>query len=67
MRSGDYKLIHFFEDAHVELYNLRTDQGETQDLAVRKPTLAGKLRGMLSDWQEKVEAKIPQPNPDWIT
>ena len=67
VRSGDYKLIHFFEDAHVELYNLRTDQGETQDLAVRKPTLAGKLRGMLSDWQEKVEAKIPQPNPDWIT
>ena len=36
LRMGDYKLIKFFEDNRVELYNLREDSGEKHDLAPRK-------------------------------
>jgi len=59
VRAGDFKLIEFFEDRHVELYNLRGDPGERRDLSA---TLAGKaqeLRARLHDWQASVGAKMP--------
>jgi len=65
VRKGDYKLINFFEDDRLELYNLREDPGEARNLAEGMPDLARELKGLLSAWQKKVEAKIPQPNPDW--
>ncbi|MEE2995354.1 MAG: sulfatase [Gemmatimonadota bacterium] len=65
VRKGDYKLINFFEDDRLELYNLREDPGETRNLNEGMPDLARELKGLLSAWQKKVEAKIPQPNPDW--
>jgi arylsulfatase A-like enzyme len=65
VRSGDWKLIEFFEDNHVELYNLREDVSEENDLAADQPELAKRLRTMLQQWLEKVDAKIPESNPDW--
>jgi arylsulfatase A-like enzyme len=66
IRAGDHKLIEFFEDSHVELYNLREDIGEECDLTRAEPSVAQQLQEMLADWREKVEAKIPQPNPDYV-
>jgi arylsulfatase A-like enzyme len=66
VRAGDHKLIEFFEDGHVELYDLREDIGEERDLAQAEPRLAQQLQEMLADWREKVKAKIPQPNPDYV-
>ncbi len=66
VRAGDYKLIEFFEDGRLELYNLRDDIGEERDLATKEPALVRKLRRMLSTWREGVDAKIPEPNPDWV-
>ena len=65
VRKGDYKLINFFEDDRLELYNLREDPGEARNLTEARPDLARELKELLSAWQKKVEAKIPQPNPDW--
>jgi len=65
VRKGDYKLINFFEDDRLELYNLREDPGEARNLTEACPDLARELKELLSAWQKKVEAKIPQPNPDW--
>jgi arylsulfatase A-like enzyme len=65
MRAGDYKLIHFFEDDHLELYNLRADPGETRNLAAAEPAMARTMAETLARWRSKVSAKIPQPNPDW--
>ena len=65
IRAGDYKLIEFFEDNHVELYNLREDIGEAHDLSAELPEKAADLRERLHAWQRAVEAKIPQPNPDF--
>lgn len=62
IRSGDYKLIHFFEDNRVELYNLKTDIGEEHNLADEQPDIARKLQSQLTHWRDEIEAKIPRPN-----
>jgi len=65
LRAGDWKLIEFFEDNHVELYNLRRDVSEAHNVAGENPDLVEQLRSMLHRWLEDVDAKIPEPNPDY--
>ena len=65
VRIGDYKLIEFFEDDHVELYDLREDIAETRDLAREEPERAKMMRQRLAEWRTRTEARIPQPNPEW--
>jgi len=65
VRDGDWKLIEFFEDNHVELYNLKEDPEESQDLAGRIPEKAESLRTQLHRWREEVKAQLPTPNPDY--
>lgn len=63
VRAGDYKLIEFFEDGRLALYNLRDDVSEEQNLMNEEPVIVARLHQMLADWRLAVEAKIPQPNP----
>ncbi len=63
VRAGDYKLIEFFEDGHFELYNLRQDIGEKDDLAARMPGKVKALSQVLHQWLEDVEARMPTPYP----
>ncbi|MHC4867139.1 MAG: sulfatase [Planctomycetota bacterium] len=65
LRASDYKLIEFFEDNHVELYNLKNDIGENKDLSKTNPAKAKELTEMLHQWREDVNAQIPKPNPDY--
>lgn len=65
VRAGDYKLIEFFEDGRLELYNLRDDIAERHNLASAKPEIASLLHAMLTAWRTKVEARIPAVNPAW--
>ena len=66
VRSGDWKLIEFFEDRHVELYDLRNDIGEERDLAAEEPELARELAARLHEWLPSVGARIPEPNPGYV-
>ena len=63
VRAGDYKLIEFYEDGHVELYNLRDDLAEAKNLAAVMPERAAALRKRLNDWRESVKAQMPEKNP----
>ncbi|MEZ4663239.1 MAG: sulfatase-like hydrolase/transferase [Caldilineaceae bacterium] len=65
VRLGDYKLIEFFEDGRLELYDLRQDVSEEQNLVETEPEMAAQLHGLLREWRAEVEAKIPQPNDGW--
>ena len=65
VRCGDYKLIEFFEEGQIELYNLREDIGEENDLSQSEPEISARLHALLAEWRRSVEAKIPQPNPQW--
>jgi len=62
IRAGDYKLIHFFEDDRLELYNLQEDISEEHNLADEQPELTAKLSAQLTEWREVVTAQIPKPN-----
>ena len=63
VRLGDFKLIEFFEDQHVELYNLAEDIGEANNLAMYMPEKVAELRQMLHAWQKSVDAKFPTRRP----
>ena len=65
VRSGDFKLIEFYEDGRLELYNLREDLGEDHNLATELPELRDRLHRQLVAWRESVEAKIPQPSAEF--
>ena len=64
IRAGGWKLIEFFEDGHLELYNLRDDIGEEKNLAEAMPEKAQALRKQLAEWRKSVDAAMPVPNPD---
>jgi arylsulfatase A-like enzyme len=61
IRAGDYKLIEWYEDNTVELYNLKDDIGEKNDLAAKMPDKAGELRRMLHRWLKQTRATVPTP------
>jgi len=59
IRSGDWKLIEWFENGGVELYNLKDDIGEKHDLAEELGEKANELRGKLLAWRKSVAAAMP--------
>jgi len=65
VRCGDWKLIEFFEDDHLELYHLGSDVGEDTDLSERCPDRTAELHDHLRAWQEEVGAEFPEENPDF--
>lgn len=64
LRKGDWKLIEFFEDSSLQLFNLRTDPGETTNLAPSEPARAKELQAALAAWRQQVGARLPNPNPN---
>jgi arylsulfatase A-like enzyme len=67
IRQGDYKLVEFFEDGgKVELYNLKNDEAEKNDLSAKMPEKKKELLAALKQWQKQTEAAIPtKANPDY--
>jgi arylsulfatase A-like enzyme len=61
IRSGRHKLIEYYENGTVQLFDLKNDIGEQNDLAKSQPDVAKKLKKMLHDWRAEVDAKMPYP------
>lgn len=66
VRSGDWKLIRHYEKDKYELFNLREDIGESQNLAAQMPEKVAALTQKLDAWLASVNAKMPVPNPEFI-
>ena len=49
MRFGDWKGVKNGPDQPVELYDLKTDTAEKNDLAAKKPELAAKARALMAE------------------
>lgn len=62
IQSGPWKLMEFFEDHRLELYNLNDDIGETKNLATAQPDKVRELHAKMIAWRESVGAKMPTPN-----
>jgi arylsulfatase A-like enzyme len=62
IRDGDWKLIKFYDHEKVELYNLKEDPSESNDLAKQNSKIAKDLEYKLVAWQKRMNAKLPMPN-----
>ncbi len=62
-RSGDWKLIEFYETGRHELFDLASDPGESTDLAAKNPERVAAMAAELDGWRRQVGAQMPVPNP----
>ncbi len=59
-------MLEFFEDEHLELYNLKKDISESNNLAEQMPEQAKSLHNKLLNWRAKTNAPVPSElNPDY--
>jgi arylsulfatase A-like enzyme len=65
VRQGDWKLIEFYEDGRLELYNLQEDVGETKNLVHKQAARAATLHKLLQDWRARMNAAMPEVNPGY--
>jgi arylsulfatase A-like enzyme len=78
IRQGDWKLLEYFpapaspdasrgggEDKRIELYNLKKDIGEMNNLAEKMPKRVEELRKRLHSWRKAVDAQMPVKNPKY--
>jgi arylsulfatase A-like enzyme len=64
IRDGDWKLIEWYEDGALELYNLSQDLGEQTNLASQQPKKANDMHRQLIAWRKEVGALMPTPNTE---
>lgn len=64
IRRGDHKLIEYFENGTLQLFNLRHDPPEQHNLAQQHPETAARLQAMLHKWRDDLSAPTMEPNPD---
>jgi arylsulfatase A-like enzyme len=62
IRAGDWKLMEFFEDGRLELYNLREDVSERKDLSASMPDKVQQLHARLAAWRTTIAAPMPTPH-----
>ena len=65
VRAGDWKLIEFFEDGSLELYNLKNDLSETTNMVSANESVAKHLQAKLKAWRTHAGARMPTRNPDY--
>ena len=65
VRQDHWKLIEFYEDGRLELYNLKNDITEKHNLATKMLQQAAQLQQKLSAWRKSVGARMPTPNPNF--
>jgi len=65
IRKGDWKLIHYYEDGHDELYNLKTDLSETSDVSGYNQKLVSQLHKQLFGYLNKAGARFPEKDPEY--
>jgi len=64
IRASDWKLIEYFETGDLELFNLKEDAGEQNDLSKAMPEKTRSLHAMMRTWREQTNAPVPaQKNP----
>ncbi|MCH2181760.1 MAG: sulfatase [Mariniblastus sp.] len=61
IRVGNYKLLEYFENDTVQLFDLTSDLGEQHDLAARQPAKVAELRSRLHDWRGRLGARMNRP------
>ena len=66
VRAGRWKLIEAYESGKLELYNLSSDIGESQDVSNQHPAKTIELHEKLKAWRVEVGADPMKPNPEYV-
>ncbi|WP_298365777.1 sulfatase [uncultured Lutibacter sp.] len=61
IRKGDFKLIQFLADGKLELYNLKTDVAESDNLAEKEVEITKNMLTELVEWRKINKVPLP-PN-----
>ena len=56
VRIGDYKLFDFYREGRIELYNIKKDQGEKNNLAEKMPKKREELLNLIKNWRSSIDA-----------
>ncbi len=62
IRAGNWKLLEYFEDGRLELFDLASDPFEQHDIASAQPARVRELRDKLVAWRAQVGAPMPRMN-----
>lgn len=65
IRDGNWKLLFYYQEDRLELYDLAVDPSESRNLAAAQPVVAERLHGLLQESLQAVAAQLPTPNPDY--
>lgn len=65
IRLGDFKLLEYYENYRVQLFDLKNDPGEQHDLSREMPEKVKQLKKMLDDWRISINANMPYSNPGY--
>jgi len=71
VRMGDYKLLEWFDETisgtsnRFELYNLKLDIAEQNNLSKKMPRKTEQLKKLLANWRKRVGAQMMTPNPNY--
>jgi arylsulfatase A len=60
IRCGHYKYIHHYDNQAHELFNLKTDIGETVNLVRTEPEKVAELKAKLMAWLKSTDAQLPR-------
>ena len=61
IREGRWKLVEWFEDGEVWLFDLESDPGETRNVGDDHPETRERLLSRLQGWRLGIDAPMPKP------
>ncbi len=61
VRLGEWKLVEIYENSQIELFNLKNDIGETNNVSKEYPEKTKELLSLLKNWQKSIDANMPIP------
>ena len=67
LRSGRYKLIDFYYQGRVELYDLANDPGEHNNIAAQKPEIVEKMMTRIGEWRKDMNVMMAEEKTMHLT
>lgn len=65
VRDGHWKFVRYYDTGETQLFDLRTDVAEKQNLAAQQPQQVERLKKLHDDWLTAIDAQQNTPNPDF--
>ena len=62
MLKGNFKLIYNYEDETIELYNIKDDIAEKNNIALANKDITERLKSKLFKWLKENNARMPYRN-----